>query len=230
MKAEVKQITAYGVHLFTAIGAGLGFWALLLTYQGHLQSAMWVLALTVAIDGIDGSLARLLNVKTQADKVDGSLLDNIIDYLTWTIVPLFWIYMGLSLPPWILGICAVASVLGFSNTRAKTADNYFLGFPSYWNIVVLYLYVMEFSVTGASIVLLICAALIFVPIKFIYPSRTPFLKRFTLTLGLIYFAQLILLVWYFESSSALLIYSSFIFPIYYAGLSLYLQFVRPKIF
>ncbi|HKK43989.1 MAG TPA: CDP-alcohol phosphatidyltransferase family protein [Balneolaceae bacterium] len=220
----MKKIAAYGVHVFTALGAALGLWAIILTYDGFFQKALWVLAASVIIDSIDGTLARAADTKTNAPKIDGGLMDNIVDFVTWTAAPLLWIYATMHLPVWVLLICAVASAFGFSNTRAKTDDNFFLGFPSYWNIVVLYIFLLNLPLQFASSILLMFAAVTFLPVKFLYPSRTDFLQMLTLILGSIFALQLLALLYYFDKSPAWFIYTSFIFPFYYFGLSFYLNF------
>lgn len=219
----MKKIAAYGVHLLTALGAGLGLWAIILTYNGFYQETVWVLAAAAIIDSIDGTLARLTETKVHAPAIDGALMDNIIDFLTWTAAPLLWIYAIKGIPQWILLCCAIASIFGFSNTRAKTDDNFFLGFPSYWNIVVFYIFLLDLPVSFASIIMLIFAVVTFVPVKFIYPSRTEFLRPVTLIFGSLFVLQLAALIYYFDNSSPLLIYSSFLFPFYYFGLSFYLN-------
>jgi len=219
----VKKIAAYGVHVLTALGAALGLWALILTYDGFYQKALWVLAISVIIDSIDGTLARAADTKKNASKIDGGLMDNIIDFTTWTVTPLLWIYATMHLPVWVLLICAIASAFGFSNTQAKTEDNFFLGFPSYWNIVVLYIFLLDLPWQFASGILLIFAFATFLPVKFLYPTRTNFLRVLTLTLGSIYAVQLLALLYYFDKSPAWLVYTSFIFPFYYFGLSFYVN-------
>lgn len=218
------KVSAYGVHLFTALGAALGLWAILLTFDGFYKEAIWVLGAAVFVDAIDGSLARFVDIKNTAPKIDGALLDNIIDFVTWTIAPLVWIYATIQVPIWVLLICALSSAFGFSNIQAKTADNYFLGFPSYWNIVVFYIFLLNLPINFASAILLIFAITTFLPIKFIYPTRTSFLRPLTLILGTIFALQLMALMILFEESPLYLIYSSFIFPIYYFSMSFYLNF------
>ena len=219
----MKKTAAYGVHLLTATGAALGVWAVVLVYDGFYQQAIWVLAASALIDSIDGTLARAADTKKNAPEIDGGLMDNIIDYVTWTLAPMLWIYATMHLPVWVLGICAMASAFGFSNTEAKTDDHFFRGFPSYWNIVVFYIFLLNIPVGYASAIMLMFALVTFLPVKFLYPSRTDYLQTLTLVLGTIYMLQLIGLMYYFDKSPALLIYSSFIFPFYYFGLSFYMN-------
>lgn len=219
----MKTAAAYGVHILTALGAGLGLWALILTYDGFYQEAIWVLAISAIIDSIDGALARITQTKIHAPRIDGALMDNIIDFITWTIAPLLWIYAAMQLPLWVLIICAIASAFGFSNTSAKTEDNFFLGFPSYWNIVVFYIFLLNLPTEFASAILLMFALVTFLPVKFIYPTRTSYLRPLTLVLGVIFGLQLIALMYYFDQSAPWLVYSSFAFPFYYFGLSFYMN-------
>lgn len=224
----MKKTAAYGVHLFTALGAGLGLWALILTYNGFYQETVWVLAVAAIVDSVDGALARLTQTKEHAPAIDGALMDNIVDFITWTIAPLLWIFATMDIPTLVLAICAVASVFGFSNTKAKTDDHFFLGFPSYWNIVVFYIFLLELPIPFASAILLMFAIVTFLPVKFVYPSRTKYLRPYTLILGSIFTLQLIALLYYFDQSPPWLIYSSFLFPFYYFGLSFYVNVKSPE--
>lgn len=211
------------MHILTALGAGLGLWALILTYDGFYQEAVWVLAVAAIIDSIDGALARITRTKEHAPKIDGALMDNIVDFTTWTVAPLLWIYATMELPAWVLVICAVASAFGFSNIRAKTDDNFFLGFPSYWNIVVFYIFLLNLPAVFGSAILLMFALTTFLPVKFVYPTRTEYLRPLTLILAIAFILQLIALMYFFDESPAWLVYSSFVFPFYYFGLSFYVN-------
>ncbi|MDZ7692566.1 MAG: CDP-alcohol phosphatidyltransferase family protein [Balneolaceae bacterium] len=217
------KIPAYGVHVLTAVGAAFGLWAILLTYDGLYQQAMWMLAVAVFIDAVDGTLARAFNVKEEAPVIDGALMDNIIDYTTWTIAPLLWAYATLQIPSWVLMLCALGSILGFSNTKAKTDDQFFWRFPSYWNIVVFYMFLLDLSTTFCSIILILFAIGTIMPVKFVYPTQTVHFKKLNVILGGVFFIQLLVLLYLFDESPPLLIYSSFIYPVYYFGLSYYLN-------
>ncbi|WP_142714951.1 CDP-alcohol phosphatidyltransferase family protein [Fodinibius sediminis] len=219
----MKKIAAYGVHLFTASGAALALWALVLIFEESYQMALWALAGTVLIDSVDGALARLVQTKKHAAAIDGALLDNIVDYLTWTAIPLFWIYATMHLPLWVLLVCAAASALGFSNTEAKTSDHFFLGFPSYWNIVVVYIFLLQLSVFWATLIMLAFAVATFLPVKYVYPTRTLFLRKTTLLLGSFFVIHFLALIYFYDRASPLLLYSSLLFPCYYFGLSFYLN-------
>src|SRR5699024_9385584 len=155
---------------------------------------LWVLLAAGLIDSVDGALARATKIKKNAPRIDGALMDNIIDFFTWTVAPLMWAYAVVDVPVWVVMICAIASIFGFTNVQAKTEDDYFTGFPSFWNLVVFYLFLLHFSAVISSIVLLLFAVATFLPIKFIYPSKTTYFRTPTLILGAIYAVELVALV------------------------------------
>src|SRR3989304_8049502 len=142
-------VLAWLVHLYTASGAVLAFFALLLIEQGKFPEAFSLLALAVLIDASDGTLARLARVKEVIPWFDGDRLEDIIDYLNYVLIPCLFLLRADLLPEKIaLGVVALpllASAYGFCPKEAKTSDHFFLGFPSYWNIVAFYFYVLETS-------------------------------------------------------------------------------------
>lgn len=219
----MRKLAAYSVHLLTASGAAVGLWSLMLIYDGYYQEALWALAAAAVIDSVDGALARAAGTKQYAAKIDGALMDNIVDFLTWTVAPLLWIYATMQIPFWVLLICAIASAFGFSNTQAKTENHFFLGFPSYWNIVVFYIFLLQLPTLFASAILLTFAVTTFLPVKFIYPSRTAYLRKVTLFLGLVFIIQIGCMLYFYDNSPPYLIYTSFLFPFYYFGFSFYLN-------
>ena len=225
--SKKKSFAAYLIHGFTALGAPLGLGAILFTAQGNLQWALYLLAAAVVIDSVDGTLARMLDISYYGWRIDGALLDNIIDYLNWTIAPLFWAFYALEVPIWTLLLAAFASSLGFSNQDAKTEDDFFLGFPSYWNIIVFYLFFFELGSIPNIAILLICAAATFVPFKFVYPSKTRFYRSVTLILGAIFLIQLVAMLVLFHQTPDWLLYSALLYPAYYIALSVYLNIKFP---
>lgn len=228
-KIVLRKISAYSVHVFTSLGAVLGIAAILLTFRGYFQYAIWALFVAVIVDSVDGTLARAAQTKKYAAAIDGALMDNIIDFVTWTIAPLIWLYAVTTIPAWPLLICVAASIFGFTQVEAKTSDHYFTGFPSFWNIVCFYLYLMHLSTNQSVIILLIFAVATIIPIRFVYPSQTPHFRKLTLVLGCIYVLQFMAMVFLYKNTPPLLIYSSFIFPVYYFLLSFYLHLKHLRI-
>ena len=152
MSSIPSRAAAWAVHAFTASGAVMGLAALQATAAGDYRAAfLWMIAAT-AVDGVDGWLARLARVGELAPSVDGGRLDDIVDYLTYVVAPAFLVVRS-GLLPELLGWPAAAAMLlssayQFCRTDSKTPDHYFTGFPSYWNIVALYLYVLGLGSGG----------------------------------------------------------------------------------
>jgi phosphatidylcholine synthase len=176
------------LHLYTASGSVLALLAVVAATDGHIVRALWILLVALVVDGTDGMLARWLRVKETIPHFDGARLDDIVDYMTYAFVPMVLLWTGDYLPAgaWgavLAGIPLLASSYQFCRTDAKTDDHFFLGFPSYWNVVAFYVVVLELSTTVTAVILLICAVFVFVPIKYVYPSRTKVLKALNLSLA-----------------------------------------------
>lgn len=222
------KMLAWSVHLFTASGVIWGLLSILaITDQRWIMAFAWM-AVAISIDSLDGFLARRLRVKTVLPEFDGALLDNIVDYLNYVFVPAYFLARGNLLPPSFAVPGAVlillASAYQFSQSDAKTEDHYFKGFPSYWNIVVFYLFVLNLDgwVNAAFVVLF--SVLVFVPIKYVYPSRTTAYQRVTMTLAALWgIANLVVLVTYPNHHPWLLGYS-LLFAAYYTAMSLWATF------
>ncbi len=182
---------AWGVHLYTALGAALGLLAIFFASRGDFRGSFLAMGAATIIDSSDGPLARRLMVKIRVPTFDGALLDNIVDYLTYTVAPVFLMLEAGIIPTSAWGLtlaCFVmlASVYGFCHTEAKTPDNYFLGFPNYWNLVAFYLYCLGAGTIFNVAVLMLLAVMVFLPLKYIYPNRTVPLRSITLTLGIVW--------------------------------------------
>jgi phosphatidylcholine synthase len=221
---------AWIAHLYTALGVLCALAATLAVIQSDYRAAFLWLGLQIFIDATDGALARALDVKTRLPQFDGARLDDIIDYLTYVFVPvLLTLHAGL-IPATAPGFAVASAVLlssayGFSQSAAKikATDYFFTGFPSYWNLVVLYLYLLEFSTALNMAVLLIFAVLVFVPLRYVYPSRTETLRGLTVALALAWSALILWLTWQLPAKPTAWIMVSLMFPVYYGVLSLWLD-------
>jgi phosphatidylcholine synthase len=166
---------AWVVHALTASSAVFALLALGAIGEGDLRLALlWLLA-ALAVDGIDGSLARWAHVKRHAPNVDGETLDLIVDYLTYVFVPTAFMLRAGLLPPslaWPLaGLIQLCALYSFVRRDLKSDDNYFRGFPGLWNIVAFYLYVSGLSPGAGAVIVLLLAAASFAPIYFVHPFR-----------------------------------------------------------
>lgn len=167
---------AYLVHLFTGLGAVLAMLAMLAAVEEKWGLMYVWLVIAFVVDGFDGPLARRYDVKKNAPQIDGVLLDLIIDYLTYVFIPAYALFKSGVLPGWTGWVAIIvityASGVYFADTRMKTKDNSFSGFPGCWNMVVIVLFALHpnFWLTLGIVVAL--AATMFSPLKFIHPVRT----------------------------------------------------------
>ena len=188
-----ERVLAAGVHLFTASGVLLALAMVHLSYQQDVRTVLWLFLAAMFIDGVDGFLARGARVKTVLPTIDGALLDNIVDFITYAFAPMVLLLATGYLPGGIAGGAVAGAVLlasayQFCRTDAKTDDHFFRGFPSYWNIVAFYVVVLGLGQVATVVLLLALAVASFVPIDYFYPSRTRQLWRTTMILTALWFA------------------------------------------
>lgn len=173
MKLRVKALS---VHLLTATGAVLSMLALLAAANAEWSQMFFWLVIALIVDGIDGPLARRYQVKLNWPTYDGILMDLIIDYLTYVFIPAYALFMSGLLPGWTGWIAIIAitygSVIYFSDTRMKTRDNSFAGFPACWNMVVLVLFALKPNFWIILFIVVALAVTMFTNVKFIHPVRT----------------------------------------------------------
>lgn len=222
---------AWLAHLYTASGAATALAAVLALEAGDLRATfLWLVAATL-IDATDGVLARALHVKQRLPWFDGATLDNVVDYLTYVFVPaLVVVKAGLVPSPLALPTGAamlIASGYGFSRADAKvaTTDHFFTGFPSYWNIVAVYLVDWRLSPTVNAVILAVLVVLVFVPVRYVYPSRTLTWRPVTIALGAVWGVCLSMVIWRLPDGGGGGVWSwlALVFPLYYLVLSLTLS-------
>jgi len=187
-KVTWPQARAFCVHILTASGSFLAFLSLVAASEGRWNEMFWWLGLALLVDGIDGPIARKLEVKEILPTWSGELLDNIIDYTTYVIIPAFALYqrgfMGEGLSFLSAAIIVVSSAIYYADTGMKTKENFFKGFPIVWNMVVFTLFVIEPGEWVAFAVVLLCGILTFVPINFLHPVRVQRLRPINLAMTL----------------------------------------------
>jgi phosphatidylcholine synthase len=231
----LKKSLAWCAHLYTAFGLIAAAGIAVTIYHGDFHYAFVLMFLAVVVDATDGTFARAVKVKDVLPHFDGRRLDDLIDFHTYTTLPLFLIWRANLLPhEWQGFLIAplLASAYGFCQTNAKTDDGYFLGFPSYWNIVAFYLYVLEPPAWLTLSLLLFFALMTFLPMRYLYPTHRGRLNRWTNVLGAIWGVLLIAVLWRFPESRSdgrnvdpatfMLAAISLAFPIYYLGVSWYI--------
>jgi phosphatidylcholine synthase len=215
------------VHLYTASGAVAGFAGIAAVVEADYRAAfLWMIAAT-AIDATDGMLARMARVKERTPRFDGARLDDIVDYLTFVVLPIFLLYHAGHLPEgWgvvVASMPLLSSAFGFVFEDAKTDDYFFTGFPSYWNIVALYIHAAALSPAVNTGILMTLSALVFVRTGYVYPSRTPVLQRLTLALCAVWGLMTVAVVVMLPDVPRVLLMVSLFFPAYYTVLSFVLH-------
>ena len=228
----LSKAPSYLVHIFTALGVVFGFLALLATVDGKIPEAFLWLAFALFVDGVDGTLARAVNVKQNTPEIEGAILDNIIDYLNYVVVPVFIFYsLGMAPEPYLLLSCVailLVSCFTFTNTNIKTDDFYFSGFPAIWNIVVLYFYILESSEFTNFIFVILFCVLTFIPLKYVHPFRVVEFRKITLMITSIWMITTTILLFDVSFSDPVFTSANFVIwlitNIYFAGTVLYRSF------
>jgi phosphatidylcholine synthase len=227
-----RYLVAWAVHAFTASAAFVGLLTLVKIYQHDYKQALWFMAITIVIDALDGTLARLVHVKSVLPNLDGTLLDNIVDYVNYVITPCFFLYVKPDmLPPslalMITMVIVITSSYQFCQSDAKTPDHFFKGFPCYWNIAVFYMFIFGTSMQTNAIILIILSVLIFVPIKYVYPSRLDYLTENKLlkllmhVFSIIYGISSAMLLWSYPTMDPIFLTLSMGYVVLYLLLSFY---------
>ena len=223
------RMASFLVHLYTASGAILAFLIVLAAMHGNVIEALWLTLIALLIDGTDGWLARHFHVSETLPWFDGRRLDDIVDYLTYVFAPMLLLWIGGYLPAGpgsiiLVTLCLLASGYQFCRVDAKTEDHFFLGFPSYWNIIAFYVIVFKLPPITVSAILLICSILVFVPIRYVYPSRTVAFRPLTLVLTGFWMIAYAIILQQMPVPYALLMYYLLFYLLYYVALSLYLTY------
>ena len=228
MSDRTRLWLAWGVHLFTASGALVGALALLAVHRGDLQDAALLMLLAMAIDSLDGGMARAVGVARLIPTFDGRRLDDMVDFLNYVVVPCVFLVAGGLVPHWTAAVPPIlASAYGFSQVDAKTDDDFFLGFPSYWNVIAIYAWLLEVRPGLTAAVVAGFALLVFVPIKYVYPSKLRVLRRTTWALTAAAAAAVAWAALEPERARALRVPEiSLLYPAWYFGLSLWLGGLR----
>lgn len=183
-KVTAPQVKAFSVHLLTASGSFLAFLSLVAASEERWTAMFWWLGFALLVDGIDGPIARKLEVKHVLPTWSGDTLDNIIDYVTYVLIPAFALYqsgfMGEGLSFLSAAIIVVSSAIYYADTGIKTTENFFKGFPVVWNMIVFTLFVISPGEYFSFAVVVISAVLTFTPLHFLHPVRVKRLRPLNL--------------------------------------------------
>lgn len=229
-----RRFLGWSVHFYTACGLIIASVIAVLLVNGGGDAFRWsflLMGLATIVDATDGTLARRVRIKEVVPSFDGRRLDDLTDFLTYTCLPLLLIWRANLLPsgqePWLV-FALLASAYGFCQVDVKTDDGYFLGFPSLWNLVALYLYSLPIGPWASLIIVIVLALLTFVPSRYLYPSSVPSrLNRISTVLGYLWAPMIVWLALRLPPTSRdqidpftyQLAMISFLYPLFYMGAS-----------
>jgi phosphatidylcholine synthase len=189
-RVPYAEIRAFSVHMLTASGSFLAFLGVVAAAEHRFVDMFWWLGLALVVDGIDGPIARKVRVKEVLPNWSGDTLDNIIDYVTYVLLPAFALYQsGMIGEPWSFvaaGLIVVSSAIYYADMGMKTDEYFFSGFPVVWNMLIFTLFVIDASATTALIAVLASVFLTFLPIYFLHPVRVQRLRPLNMAVFLLW--------------------------------------------
>ncbi|MFV0388074.1 MAG: CDP-alcohol phosphatidyltransferase family protein [Pyrinomonadaceae bacterium] len=220
-----ERFAAWGVHLFSICGLLVGFLAILAIGVKDFRTAFGWLIVAQFIDGVDGTLARRFHITRILPQINGKTIDYVIDFSTYAVIPTYFIYSGVLLPDGaklpLSFLILLVSAIYYGKEGMVSDDNYFVGFPVMWNMVAFYLYfVLNAAPAVNALIIIICAVLHFVPLKFAYPSRARKTRIPTITITVVLLLLMSLIVWYFPKEILVLRLGALLSLSYFAILAI----------
>jgi phosphatidylcholine synthase len=184
--APLSDALAFSVHIFTASGAALALFALMAAIEKNWSRMFFILGAALFVDGVDGMIARRLDVAQRLPRWSGDVLDLVVDFLTYVFIPAFVVIASGLMPTYLAIPCAVAIIISgalyFADTKMKTKDNFFRGFPAVWNVPVFYLLLLKPDPWIGAAAIALLAAATFVPVPFVHPFRVARFRTLTIAL------------------------------------------------
>jgi phosphatidylcholine synthase len=220
-----QEVTAWSVHAYTMLGGVIGMVALAAIAAGETRTAWLLLLVAFMIDMTDGMLARKCRVREVVPQFDGAKIDDLIDFLTYVWAPVLILYTEqlVTNPLW-LGLPIIGSLYAYGQPGMKEIDGeaYFVGFPSYWNVLTLYMYWLRPPEIVVIVVLAVFMILSFIPTRYLYPSKNPKFPLLSIGLAIVWLAMIIVLLTQ-EQPDLFLVNLSLIYPVYYMLASFYVE-------
>ena len=190
---------AFAVHIFTATGAALALIALVYAVQDQWPAMFLCFGIALVVDGVDGTIARRLEVAKLLPRWSGDVLDLVVDFVTYVFVPAYAIVAGgllprpLALPAGV--VIVLTGALYFADRDMKTADNYFRGFPALWNAAAFYLFLLKPPPLLAAAAIVLLAGLTFVPFKFLHPMRVARMRAVNIAAVMLWAVLALIAIW-----------------------------------
>lgn len=222
--SRFERVRAWSVHIYTATGGVFGMFALYAAASGDIRSSFLLQVVSMLIDATDGILARRYRVREVLPGFDGAMMDNVIDMLTFVWLPVFIMWQAALLPHvlWTV-VPMLAGLYAYGQVEMKTPDNFFLGFPCYWNLVALYLYWLQPVDWLAVATIIVFAVLTIIPTRYLYPSKNEVFWRLTWALGAVWFMMVMVLLLQ-DVPARWLVLVSLYYPLYYMVLSFVIDY------
>ena len=184
------KLAGFAVHLFTGLGAVCALFAVMAVMEGAMATAFLWLGLAFLIDGVDGPIARAVEVKQHLPRFSGETIDLVIDYLTYVFVPVLLLMYGGRLPEgYVYALAALillSSLFHFADTHSKAGDLAFIGFPAIWNIVAFYVFALDLGKGATTLLILVCVVATFFPLHWVHPVRVAPLRPLTMALTVVW--------------------------------------------
>jgi phosphatidylcholine synthase len=222
---SASKAKAWGAHAVTSSGVILALLALLAVLDGRPQVCLLWLGLALLVDGLDGTLARKFDVKVVLPHFDGSTLDLVIDYLTYVFIPAIFVYRFIPLPEYTLllsvGVILLSSLFCFCNLNMKSKDNYFVGFPAAWNVVVVYLYLLDFDPWLSLGTIVLLSGLTLTKMKFLHPFRVKQFMPLNICVTLVWMSACALLIVQYPLNQTWLLAVWGLATVYFVGICLW---------
>lgn len=226
-----QKALAWGVHAFTMTGVIWAVLGLLSVFKGDEKAMFLWLLIALIVDGVDGTMARHAKIKEVIPWFDGSVLDLIVDYLNYVVIPAIFMYLMLPIPskPWgmaVMLLVCISSMFCFCNTKMKSTDYYFVGFPAVWNIVALCYYILDTSAWTNVIITAILALAHLTTIKFLHPLRVKTFRTVNITMVVIWCIASTWLVYIHPLSNRIVLAIWSITGLWVVGIGLWRTFTK----
>ncbi|UXY51826.1 phosphatidylcholine synthase [Pseudomonas tohonis] len=221
----VNKAKAWSAHGVTATGVVLALMAILALFDNQPRDCLLWLGAALLVDGLDGSFARKVQTSTMLPNFDGSTLDLVIDYLTYVFIPALFIYRYVPLPDYTVlptvSLILVSSLFCFCNLNMKSSDNYFVGFPAAWNVVALYLYLIDLPPVASFAIICVLAALTLTKLKFLHPFRVRKLMPLNITVTFVWMLSSMFLIIQYPDLKSMMVALWGLSSAYFVGVCLW---------
>lgn len=229
--SSFRKALSWLIHGFTASGLVAAFLAILAINERDWRLAMIWLIVAAVIDGVDGTFARYVKVKEVLPKMNGAMIDAIVDFVNYAVVPAYLLYSADVFPGQLnlllIAIILIVSAMYYGKEGMVSEDMYFIGFPVLWNVVAFFiLFVFPPNLYFNAFVVFLCAILHFIPLKFAYPSRKSEFQKVNLLFSILFLFTMLAMVYQFPDRSLVLVVIAYVCASYFILMAIYNTYIR----